>query len=129
VSGGRLGRGAVAAVWATLAVGTARRQIDRRPVTDVRLPSARWCAAGGDRAVLLVLRLTRSRCLVRALVLRELHRARARPLDLVIGVAAPDADFEAHAWLEDPADGARTQVVAVDPLARFTPILRVPATP
>jgi hypothetical protein len=125
---GRLGRGVVAGSWALVAVASAHRQVRWRPLSAVRMPEARWCRTGGDRAVALVLDATRARCLVRALVLRELHRVREHPLDLVIGVASPGTtSLDAHAWLEDAASGAHQDVVAVDPVARYTPILRLPA--
>ena len=113
-------RSLAGAVWALYATCGAWYQLRHRPLVRVRLV-APW-TRGGDRAVTLVLRLCRARCLVRALVLQEFHRRNGRDLTLVIGVPPTLDHFEAHAWLEDPADGGALPAA----LRSYTPILRLP---
>jgi hypothetical protein len=50
-------------------------------------------------------------------VLQAWHAAQGRPRDLVIGVTAPSAGFQAHAWLDGENPGA------------FEELLRRPVAP
>jgi hypothetical protein len=49
--------------------------------------------------VLAVLDRRPDTCLTRALVLQRWYASHGRRDDVVIGVAAPGQEFEAHAWL------------------------------
>lgn len=70
--------------------------------------------AGAIRGVRFVLRHRGASCLEAAVVLQRWHAAHGRPVDLVIGVTSPGADFHAHAWLEgeeSPPEGTFTEIV------------------
>ena len=56
-------------------------------------------------------------CLTRALVLQRWYASHGRRHDVVIGVAGPGTEFEAHAWLDGDETGAGD---------RFTELLRRP---
>jgi hypothetical protein len=86
--------------WALRAVRTVRRALPTRPVHEVRAPAPPPLGRGGERGVRAVLRRLRPSCLERAIVLQRWLAARGDPREIVIGVTAPDARFQAHAWLE-----------------------------
>jgi hypothetical protein len=96
-----------AAAWCVRALGSARRQLQRGALQDVRLPGPPPVPDDAARGVRAALRLTPSSCLERALVLQAWHAAHGRPQDVVIGVSGRTSDFRAHAWLEnEPQEGA-----------------------
>lgn len=106
-----------AATWTLRELADLRRRLDEEGA-DARIAAPPELPAGAVRAVKTALKARRASCLESSLVLQEWHLAHDRPLDLVIGVTAPGADFHAHAWLEeeDPRPGEE-----------FTEILRRPA--
>jgi hypothetical protein len=56
-----------------------------------------------EKGVSAVLRYRRNTCLVRAAVRQKWFASRGSHRDIVIGVTAPNSDFQAHAWLDgDP---------------------------
>lgn len=105
-----------AAAWAWRASRTAARQLHDDGLGGLRLPPPPPLPDSAARGVGAVLRRRGEHCLVSSAVWQRWHLAHDRPLDLVIGVAAQDGDFHAHAWLGESAEGQR-----------FTEISRLPA--
>jgi hypothetical protein len=62
-----------------------------------------------------VLRRLEPSCLERALVLQRWLAARGDPREVVIGVTAPDAHFEAHAWLDGESPREFREIARVAP--------------
>ena len=106
-----------AGAWAIRALLSCRRQLGRRGVQDLRLPTARHIPASGAAGVHAVIARVRPSCLVRCAVLQAWFADHDRPVDLVIGVTAPERGFSAHAWLEDrqPQPGAHVPILRVPP--------------
>ncbi|MGH9222917.1 MAG: lasso peptide biosynthesis B2 protein [Acidimicrobiales bacterium] len=98
------------AAWWTLrahsAVRSELRRAERALAVMVRPPPRLPLAA--TRGVNGTLARRRATCLERALVLQAWLAAHGERHDIVIGVAAPGGDFQAHAWLDglEPADSA-----------------------
>ena len=91
-----------AAWWAARSIHRARRT-SLRSAPPTSLPRVPAVPAGAKRGVSLSLRLSRSTCLVRAVVLQAWYLAQGEERDLVIGVTVPSRGFAAHAWLDgDP---------------------------
>jgi hypothetical protein len=90
----------LAAGWTALAVVAVHVQLrQRRPVRDVRVPTAPSLPGDAVRGVHAVLRRRSDTCLVRAIVRQAWYVGQGEAFDVIIGVrrAGP---FEAHAWLE-----------------------------
>ena len=87
-----------AALWTLRAYWEVRRDLANTGVeTVVRPPPALPRRAG--RGVYGVLRRQPATCLERCLVLQRWLASQGELHDIVIGVAAGDGDFRAHAWL------------------------------
>jgi hypothetical protein len=103
--------------WALASLRRIHRDLQPEGLGRVRLDAPDAIPESGLLGVRAALRLSRSRCLARSLVLQRWHAAHGRPMDMVIGVTGAH-DFGAHAWLDDGAtregDG-------------FTELLRHPA--
>jgi hypothetical protein len=96
----------IAAWWALRALRVARRDLRRMPVGRLRLPIPPPLPHRAARGVTGVLIIRGASCLERSLILQRWLAAHEQPCDVVIGVTAPTAGFEAHAWLEgEPARG------------------------
>lgn len=94
-----------AAWWAIRALGETRRTLRRGGIQGFHVsppPSLPPSAARGVRAAI---RLRRSTCLERSLVLQRWFGSHGPSPDVVIGVARRDDVFRAHAWLEGEPDG------------------------
>lgn len=104
--------------WAIAAARAARRQVSDTAVDGIRLPPAPPVAEGAALLTHLFVRYGLRNCLIQSLVRQEWHRGHGRPRQLVIGVRAPRADFQAHAWLD--GDAASTHE-GFEELARFPP--------
>ncbi|HZT91503.1 MAG TPA: lasso peptide biosynthesis B2 protein [Gaiellaceae bacterium] len=95
-----------AAWWAVVQLESVRRQLRVGGYREVRVGPPPRVPDHATRGVHAVLRLARSTCLQRALVLQSWLRARGVPRDVVIGVTG-SADFRAHAWVDgEPAPPA-----------------------
>jgi hypothetical protein len=95
-----------AAWWALRSVRSARRQLNRTGLRNVRLPRVPALPEEAGRGVHAVLRRQPATCLERALVLQRWRAAHGDAQDVVVGVLAPSEGFSAHAWLADePHDG------------------------
>jgi hypothetical protein len=92
-----------ASMWALLAMERARRQLGRGGLDAVRLKPPPKLPPDAEKGVRAALRLRKHTCLVRAAVRQEWFASQGSHRDIVIGVTAPNDDFQAHAWLEgDP---------------------------
>ena len=92
-----------AAWWTLRAVRRASRQLGDGELDSVALPRPPLLPASAERGVNGILRRSRAKCLVRALVRQAWFAAQGMPRDLVVGVTSPGSGFEAHAWLDgDP---------------------------
>ena len=92
-----------AALWTFRAVGITRRQLDKRGLDALELPTVPRLPPEAGRAVGAVLRRRQATCLVSATVRQAWHAAQGHSRDLMIGVTTPGSGFHAHAWLEgDP---------------------------
>jgi hypothetical protein len=89
-----------AALWASRALGDARRALVRGQLQQIPLPAPPSLPSQAEYGVHALLRRRGASCLERSLVLQRWHAAHGRPLDVVIGVKAPVSDFLAHAWLD-----------------------------
>jgi hypothetical protein len=93
------------AAWALRARLRARRLVRRSGVADpALLPVAPHAPIEAERAVRSVLGRTRSKCLVRSLVLQRWYTDQGQPCDVIIGVTSPQDGFRAHAWLDRPGE-------------------------
>lgn len=91
------------AVWALRALRVTQTALRAGRWESIELPRAPRAPESAERAVEAVLRRTGATCLPRAVVRQAWFAAQGRQRDLVVGVTAPSAGFEAHAWLEgDP---------------------------
>jgi hypothetical protein len=95
-----------AGVWTFRCLTRCRRQLDRRDVRDVTLPSSEGIDPSGVRAVRRILRRRTDSCLSNALISQAWRADHGDYVDVMIGVTAPAAGFTAHAWLADAAEGA-----------------------
>jgi hypothetical protein len=93
-----------AAWWTARSLRRARRQLRRRPFTEVTVPAPPSLPDRAGRGVHAVLRRASGTCLERALVLQCWLAAHGSSRDVVIGVTSPAGDFVAHAWLEGEDD-------------------------
>ena len=94
-----------AAAWTVRALTSARRQLRRRDIRDLRVPPPPPVGPAAARGVGAILRRNPGTCLTRASVRQAWHAAQGHPRDIVIGVKREDGDFRAHAWLDgDPED-------------------------
>lgn len=89
-----------AAWWTWRALRAGERQLEVDGTRVPRLPTPPRVPASAGRGVAAVLRRREATCLVRTVVRQEWHNAHGSPRDLVVGVLAPDENFQAHAWLE-----------------------------
>ena len=97
----RLDPQALRAAWWTLQeLGRVRRELKTGSIEEVRVSAPPALASHALRGVEAVLRRRPHSCLEESLLLQRWHADHGRPLDVVIGVAAPTGDFRAHAWLE-----------------------------
>ncbi|MFF5174518.1 lasso peptide biosynthesis B2 protein [Micromonospora sp. NPDC000089] len=108
------------AFWTARTVRLARRQLARRGLNDVRLPSPPAVAGRHRGVVVAALRRTGANCIERSLVLQRWYAGQRIARTVVIGVTAPSAGFHAHAWLEGDSDAEREAMVE---------LLRRPAPP
>lgn len=103
-----------AAAWTLLVLPSVRRQLEANPLTELRIVRPPPLPGRTRYAVLSALRRRNATCLVQAAVLQRWDAARGIRRDLVIGVTAPNEEFEAHAWLEgdfNPAHDRYTELV------------------
>jgi Transglutaminase-like superfamily len=105
-----------AAWWAWRALRQTKRDLGRDGLARVLVKPPPRLPEGATRGVLAVVKRVPNTCLERALVLQTWLAAYGQAPDVVIGVAGPDDQFEAHAWLEG-------EVVS----ARYRELTRVPA--
>ena len=105
-----------AAWWALRSLRSARRQLRRSGLREVRLPRVPPLPEEAGRGVHAVLRRQPATCLERAFVLQRWRAAHGDAQDVVVGVVAPSEGFVAHAWLADEPHDARG----------FRELLRVP---
>jgi hypothetical protein len=94
-----------AAWWTARALRRTRRELRRRPFTDVRVSDPPRLPARSARGVSAVLRRTSPTCLERALVLQRWLAAHGVARDVIIGVKSPADGFAAHAWLDGEEHG------------------------
>jgi hypothetical protein len=107
-----------AAVWTRRAARSARSQLERGEVSDVRVPPAPDVPIEASRGVRVALERLNETCLVESLVRQRWLLDHGKPVDLVIGVNDDGQPFGAHAWLEgDPPSSADG----------FAEITRIPA--
>lgn len=90
----------IAAGWAFVALRRARKQLIDKPLDRLTLPKPPRAPHYARRAVAAVLRHRRATCLLEAVVLQQWDAAHGLRRDVVIGVTAPSAGFQAHAWLD-----------------------------
>jgi hypothetical protein len=95
-----------AGVWTLRCLARCRRQLGRRDVREVVLPSSHRIDRRGARAVNRLLRGRQNRCLPDALIAQAWRADHGDVVDVVIGVTAPSAGFTAHAWLADAPEAA-----------------------
>ncbi len=93
-----------AAWWSLKAIRQARRQLENG-LDALRLEPPPKLPPAAERGVRAPFRLWGQTCLVHAAVLQEWFASQGLHRDIVIGVTAPNSDFQAHAWLDgDPPD-------------------------
>lgn len=107
----------VAAMWGLLSVWRVRRFLASNPVEDLAVAPPPRLPDRARRGVLAAMRLSGATCLQESAVLQRWDAEHGRPRDLVIGVKAPVADFQAHAWLQGDPDGD---------IGGFSEFLRIP---
>jgi transglutaminase superfamily protein len=91
-----------AAWWTHRALRAARRGLAAGELRDLAIPRPGALPISAGRGVEAMLRRRRHTCLEGALVRQRWLATQGRLCDVVIGVTAPRAGFEAHAWLADP---------------------------
>jgi Transglutaminase-like superfamily len=92
-----------ASYWSVRAIRQARRQLGSGGLDAIRLKPPPNLPPDAERAVRAPFRLWGQTCLVHAAVLQEWFASQGEYRDIVIGVKAPNSDFQAHAWLDgDP---------------------------
>jgi hypothetical protein len=89
-----------AGMWALRAAASARRQLRTGNLGELHLPRAPALPSTAERGVSVGLRLSRPTCLVGAVVRQQWHLAQGSPRAIVVGVARPAGELQAHAWLE-----------------------------
>ncbi|MGH9166972.1 MAG: lasso peptide biosynthesis B2 protein [Acidimicrobiia bacterium] len=89
-----------AAWWTVRVLHRLRRDLRRRPLTELILPAPPRLAPASIRGVLGVLRRRPHTCLQRALILQRWMAAQGDDRDVVIGVNSPREQFRAHAWVD-----------------------------
>jgi transglutaminase superfamily protein len=94
-----------AAWWTARSLRRARRDLQRRPYTEVRISAPPPLPAQAARGVTAVLRRTSPTCLERALVLQRWLASHGSARDVVIGVTSSADGFAAHAWLDGEEHG------------------------
>jgi hypothetical protein len=98
-----------AVVWTLRARRHARKAVWGDGIgTPVELPPAPAGSIEATDAVVATLARTRATCLVRSLVLQRWLADHGEPVDLIIGVTAPSAGFQAHAWLDRAGETGTT---------------------
>ena len=93
-----------AAWWAIRSLERTRRSLRRRGLERTIVTPPPTLPDEALRGVNAVLRRRSYSCLERSLVLQVWHAAHGRPMDVVIGVTPPGANFGAHAWLDGEPD-------------------------
>lgn len=89
--------------WTLLAIERARRQLRRGGAGAFHVKPPPKLPPEAEKGVHVVLRFRRHTCLVRAVVRQQWFASQGSPRDIVIGVTAPNSEFQAHAWLDgDP---------------------------
>jgi hypothetical protein len=88
-----------AAVWTLRALRVVRKELRAGRWESIELPRVPRLPRSAERAVEGVLRRVDATCLPRALVRQAWLAAHGSRRDVVVGVTAPSAGFEAHAWL------------------------------
>lgn len=97
----RLDLPTLAAAWWTIRVlRVLRRDLRRRPLTEIAVAPPPRVTQTSLRGVLGVLRRRPHTCLQRALILQGWLAAQGDPRDVVIGVNNPREQFMAHAWVD-----------------------------
>jgi hypothetical protein len=92
-----------AGLWTLRALRIARAEVSAGRWDSIELPRVPGLPRSAERTVETVLRRSAATCVPRAVVRQAWFAAHGAPRDLVVGVTAPSAGFEAHAWLEgDP---------------------------
>jgi hypothetical protein len=82
------------------ALRVVRRELPLRGL-ETRAPAVRPLSLPGVRGGRVALRLAGASCLERSLVLQAVLAARGERHEVLVGVARPGVDVEAHAWLAD----------------------------
>ena len=106
-----------AALWAFVALQTARRQLRRDGLESLRVPAPPALPGSAARGVRAVLHRRTHTCLEEALVMQRWLAGQGVPRDVVVGVRGP-AEFGAHAWLDGdlaPAQAGFLELVRVSP--------------
>jgi hypothetical protein len=93
-----------AAIWTVRCLIRSRLLLKRRDVHQITFPPSGNIPSRGSRAVVRLLRGREDRCLSDALIAQAWRADHGDYVDVVIGVAAPEAGFSAHAWLADAAE-------------------------
>ncbi len=93
-----------AGIWTMRCLTRCRWQLKRRDVRQITFPPSGQISSDGARAVNRLLRGREDSCLSNALIAQAWRADHGDFVDVVIGVAAPDASFSAHAWLSDSAE-------------------------
>jgi hypothetical protein len=88
-----------AALWALRALRVAKKELRSGVWESIKLPRPPPLPESAERAVEAVLRRSGATCLHRAIVRQAWFAAHGLRRDIVVGVTAPSAGFEAHAWL------------------------------
>jgi hypothetical protein len=108
-----------AALWALVQHHRLRRRLRRNGLKAAPVPAPLSAAPEATRGVTGILRRRNATCLERALVLQRWYAAQGIERDVVIGVASPDDEFAAHAWLD--GDPEEEPVSAFSELHRLSP--------
>jgi hypothetical protein len=91
------------AFWTLRALRSVQRQLREGAWDAVTVPQVPDGTSDAGWIVESLMKRSRAKCLPRALVRQRWLVAHGERRDLVIGVTAPSAGFEAHAWLDgDP---------------------------
>jgi hypothetical protein len=89
--------------WSLRVIRQARRQLGSGGLDALRLEPPPKLPPDAERWVRAPFRLWGQTCLVHAAVLQEWFASQGLHRDIIIGVTAPNSDFQAHAWLDgDP---------------------------
>ncbi|HLI23464.1 MAG TPA: lasso peptide biosynthesis B2 protein [Acidimicrobiales bacterium] len=85
--------------WALRALRVVKRRLGPDGMR-VTVPAPPALGPGATRGVDAILRRQPATCLERALVLQRWLASQGEPRDVIIGLAGPAADFQAHAWVD-----------------------------